>query len=235
LQKQGVDLNGAAGEDFFTLATPQGMANAKNTGSGTISADYTDASALTSNDYTIAYTGGSYTVTRSDGVQVYAGDGTTPPMEFDGLSITLGGTPADGDKWTLNPTRDAAGGLAVAITDPSKIAASDSTNPGSANGNNALLMAQLQTSKTLAGGTLSVSEAYSQIVNTVGQQAAAAKANDKAQQSVISQRQTDQQSVSGVNLNEEYVSLNMYQQQYQAAAKIIDVANTVFEALLGIQ
>ncbi|OZI29711.1 flagellar hook-associated protein FlgK [Bordetella genomosp. 10] len=235
LQAQGVDLNGDAGEDFFSLGTPSALPNAKNTGSATMTADYTDASALTANDYTISYTGGNYTVTRSDGTQVYTGDGTTPPMAFDGLSMNISGVPADGDKWVLSPTRDAAGQIAVAITDPSKIAASDSTNPGSANGNNALAMAQLQTSKTLAGGTLSVTDAFSQIVNTVGQQTAAAKANDTAQQSVISQRQTDQQSVSGVNLNEEYVSLSMFQQQYQAAAKIIDVANTVFQALLGIQ
>jgi len=235
LQKQGIDLNGDAGEDMFSLGTPKGLANAKNTGSGAITADYTDANALTANDYTISYSGGDYTVTRSDGTQVYSGDGTTPPMEFDGLSLNLSGTPADGDKWVLNPTRDAAGQLGVALTDPSKIAASDTTNPGSANGNNALAMAQLQTSKTLAGGTLSVTDAYSQIVNTVGQQAASAKANDKAQQSVVAQRQTDQQSVSGVNLNEEYVSLSMFQQQYQAAAKIIDVASSVFQSLLGIQ
>ncbi|WP_233234712.1 flagellar hook-associated protein FlgK [Bordetella sp. LUAb4] len=235
LQEQGIDLNGDAGEAMFSLGTPKGLANAKNTGSGAITADYTDANALTTNDYTISYSGGDYTVTRSDGKQVYTGDGTTPPMEFDGLSLNLSGTPADGDKWVLNPTRDAAGQMGVALTDPSKIAASDTTNPGSANGNNALAMAQLQTSKTLAGGTLSVTDAYSQIVNTVGQQAASAKANDKAQQSVVAQRQTDQQSVSGVNLNEEYVSLSMFQQQYQAAAKVIDVASSVFQSLLGIQ
>ncbi len=235
LQKQGVDLNGDAGVDFFTLGTAKALANAKNTGTATITADYTDANAMTSSDYTISYAGGNYTVTRSsDGTQVYNGDGTAP-VEFDGLTLNLSGAAAEGDKWVLSPTRDAAGQIGLAFTDPSKIAASDSTNPGSSNGNNALLMAQLQTSKTLANGTLSVTEAYSQIVNQVGQQAAAAKANDKAQQAVISQRQTDQQSVSGVNLNEEYVSLSMFQQQYQASAKIIDVANTVFQALLGIQ
>lgn len=232
----GVDLNGDPGTDFFSLGTPGAIGNAKNTGSGNMTAEYTDASQLTTSDYSIAFDGTDYTVTRaSDGTQVYSGDGTTPPFEFDGLTMTVSGTPAAGDVWTLQPTRNAARDLSQAITDPSKIAASSAgADAGTANGNNALEMAKLQTSKTLNGGTISLTEAYSQIVNTVGQQASAASSNDKAQTSVISQRQNDQQSVSGVNLNEEYVNLSLYQQQYQAAAKIIDVAGTVFDALLGI-
>jgi flagellar hook-associated protein 1 FlgK len=234
--KLGVDQGGAPGTDFFSLGTPAAITGAKNTGTASMTGTYTDASQITASDYAVKYTGGQYSVTRtSDGTQVYNGDGTTPPFAFDGITMNVSGTPADGDTWSFQPTRDAARDLKQIITDPSKIAASSTTAPGSTNGDNALALAQLQTNRTLAGGTLSLTEAYSQIVNTVGQQASAAAANDKAQGSVITQRQTDQQSVSGVNLNEEYVSLSMYQQQYQAAAKIIDVATTVFDSLLGLK
>jgi flagellar hook-associated protein 1 FlgK len=233
---QGVDLNGNPGTDFFSLGTPAAITNANNTGSANMTGAYTDASQVTASDYSIKYTGGQYTVTRtSDGTQVYNGDGTTPPLAFDGITMTVTGAPAEGDSWTFQPTRNAALNLKQIITQPDQIAASSATNPGSTNGNNALELAKLQTSRTLSGGTVSLTEAYSQIVNTVGQQASAAAANNKAQGSVITQRQTDQQSVSGVNLNEEYVNLSLYQQQYQAAAKIIDVATTVFDSLLGLK
>ncbi|CFO11234.1 flagellar hook-associated protein 1 [Bordetella pertussis] len=41
--------------------------------------------------------------------------------------------------------------------------------------------------------------------------------------------------MSGVNLNEEYVNLTIFQEQYQASAKILDVASTVFDTLLGLR
>ena len=56
-----------------------------------------------------------------------------------------------------------------------------------------------------------------------------------AQANLIKQTAAAQQSVSGVNLNEEYVSLSLYQEQYQASARIIDVASTVFDTLLGLR
>ncbi|MDP3865338.1 MAG: flagellar basal body rod C-terminal domain-containing protein, partial [Rhodoferax sp.] len=43
-----------------------------------------------------------------------------------------------------------------------------------------------------------------------------------------------QQSVSGVNQDEETANLLMYQQMYQANAKVIQTASTMFDAVLGI-
>ena len=42
------------------------------------------------------------------------------------------------------------------------------------------------------------------------------------------------QNVSGVNLDEEAANLLKYQQAYQAAGKIMQVADTIFNALLQI-
>jgi flagellar hook-associated protein 1 FlgK len=238
LHDQGVDLYGNAGTDFFSLASPVALTGAKNTGTGALTADYTDPSQLTADDYKISFDGTNYTVTRaSDNAAVTVTPTGTPPtsLAFDGLTVNITGTPAAGDTWTLQPTRNAARDLGMAISDPSKIAASSTTDPGSANGANALALAQLQTTRNLAGNSLSVTDLFSQIVNNVGQQTADAKANDKAQTSVVSQRSQDNSSVSGVNLNEEYVNLSQFQEQYQAAAKIIDVASTVFDALLGLK
>ena len=42
-----------------------------------------------------------------------------------------------------------------------------------------------------------------------------------------------QQSVSGVNLDEEAANLVQYQQAYQAAAQVINVSSTLFKSLLN--
>ncbi|ARP86943.1 flagellar hook-associated protein FlgK [Bordetella genomosp. 9] len=245
VHQQGVDRQGLPGGDFFSMISPAAISGAANAGTGGITADYTDASQITASDYSIKYvqsdpadpTTGQYVVTRlSDNTtNTYTPTGTPPTITFDGLTLNLSGTPADGDTWTLQPTRNAARDLGMAITDPGKIAASSTTNPGTANGDNALALAKLQTTRNLAGNTLSVTDLYAQIVNNVGQQTAAAKANDKAQTAVVNQRLANNSSVSGVNLNEEYVNLSQYQEQYQAAAKIIEVAGTMLDAILGLR
>ena len=44
-----------------------------------------------------------------------------------------------------------------------------------------------------------------------------------------------QQSVSGVNLDEEYANLSKYQQFYMANAQVLQTANTIFDALMSIR
>ena len=121
----------------------------------------------------------------------------------------------------------------MAITDPNKIALADTTG-GNANGKNGLKLAQLQTAKVLDRSSTSINEMFSRVVNTVGVQTQQIKSAATAQANLITQKQA-QQNVSGVNLNEEYVSLSQYQEQYQASARIIDVASTMFDTLLGLR
>ena len=52
-------------------------------------------------------------------------------------------------------------------------------------------------------------------------------------QAVLTQTQTTQQSVSGVNLDQQAADLVNYQQAYQAAAKVIATAQTLFQSLLA--
>jgi flagellar hook-associated protein 1 FlgK len=40
--------------------------------------------------------------------------------------------------------------------------------------------------------------------------------------------------MSGVNLDEEAANLLRYQQAYQASGKVIEIASTLFETILGI-
>lgn len=72
------------------------------------------------------------------------------------------------------------------------------------------------------------------MVSTVGNKTQALKTASTTQQNVVTQLTNRQQSVSGVNLDEEYANLTKYQQYYMANAQVLKTATTVFDALLGI-
>ncbi len=138
----GVDQNGKPGTDFFKLTGPIVSANSTNSNSNpaitaTI-ASSTDAVDLTASDYSVAYDGTNYTVTRlSNNSQVYQG-GFPPLKSVDGMTFSVGaGTMAANSSFLVRPTVAAAGSIAVLLTDASEIAAaapvvlaSTSTNGG---------------------------------------------------------------------------------------------------------
>ncbi len=54
-----------------------------------------------------------------------------------------------------------------------------------------------------------------------------------SQTAIYNQAMAAQQSVSGVNLDEEAANLVRFQQAYQASAQVISTASSIFDALLG--
>ena len=55
-----------------------------------------------------------------------------------------------------------------------------------------------------------------------------------AQEAISLRARETQQSLSGVNLDEEAANLMRYQQAYQASGKVIEVASTLFDTILAI-
>ncbi len=246
VHRQGYDLTGAPGGDFFSLAGPKVIRGEGNAAGADPAVSITDINQLTAQDYQVSYDGAGYVVTRlSDGTVAAAGNGT---LSFDGIEVDFSGVAAaaPGDSWLIQPTRDAAASLQVAIGDPGRIAAAgpvdhddDPATPdvgaGPANGDNALKLAALQTTKLLGNGAMSLNEAYSQIVNKVGVLTQQNTTAQKAQDTLIQQNYAAQQAVSGVNLNEEYMNLTQYQEQFRAASRLIDVSSTLFDTLLSLR
>ena len=239
----GRDLSGNVGGTFFTSSnTTQLFGNTSNTGTYTASASsIITPNQLTTENYTLSYNGAAWQVNRnSDGATVtIAGSGTVAsPLTFDGLQVSFTGTPAAGDSFLLKPTTLASRSLAVAITDPTKIAAA-SAGGAAATGNqdnsNALVIAAYQSDKTLILGGTTIEDAYSSWVGQVGNKAEEVKINQQAQQNILDQAKQAQQAASGVNLDEEAANLLRYQQSYQAAAQIIKTANTIFDTLLSLK
>ena len=71
-------------------------------------------------------------------------------------------------------------------------------------------------------------------MSEVGNKAMEITTASTTQESVTSQIKAAQQSISGVNQDEETANLLMFQQMYQANAKVIQTASTIFDAILSI-
>ena len=140
-------------------------------------------------------------------------------ISFNGITFTIAGAPVNGDKFTV-----------------------DRNTNGVADNRNALALGALQTTNTLgknasilgSQSTASFQSAYSQLVSEVGNTARQIEVTAKAQKTVIAQTRQAQQSVSGVNLDEEAANLLRYQQAYQASGKMIQIAGTLFQTLLDL-
>ena len=132
-------------------------------------------------------------------------------MAFDGITFTISGSPSHGDNFTIAKN---TGGVS--------------------DGSNALLLGALQNKKTIGNSAASFNDAYAQLVSTVGNKARQIQIANTAQTSLATQIRSAQQSVSGVNQDEETANLLMFQQMYQANAKVIQTASTMFDAVLGI-
>jgi flagellar hook-associated protein 1 FlgK len=233
LHNAGIDFTLAAGGDFFEPVLTQ------TAGSNWINLGFT-GNTLANENYTVSYDGTDYTVTRiSDGLT----DILTPADVVAGAEVTIGGVaqgftlqpgtpaPANGNAWQLN-FKDYAGTMAVAITDPKEIAAAAAGAGGPGDNRNALLLADLQFSPLLNGAT--IQGAYAQMVSSSANLTSEAQTRRMAYESLVRQAQEVQQSLSGVNLDEEAVNLIRYQQAYQAAARAMQIASTLFDEVLGI-
>jgi flagellar hook-associated protein 1 FlgK len=136
--RAGMDLSGNLGGNLFNVGGVQTLARTGNTGTGTLAATRSDVSALTEGDYFLTKTATGWSLRREDtGASVtLTGTGTSAdPLVADGLSIVVSGTPATNDSFLIRPTRAAAGGLGVAITDPAKIAAASPITAAAATSN----------------------------------------------------------------------------------------------------
>lgn len=205
-------------------------ATTSNTGTGVISAGSVDSTYLASPltaPVTLTYASGTnqltgfpasqpVTVTSNGTTTTYAAGAPvtyTPgaTISFGGISFTLSGTPANADTFTVGPNTGGVG-----------------------DNRNALLLGALQTANTLANGSASYQGAFSQMVATIGSKTNEINVTSTAEGQTLSNLVAAQQSTSGVNLDEEATNLLRYQQAYQAAGKVMQVASQLFSVLLSL-
>ncbi len=236
--RDGVDLNGDAGGDLFAIGSPRLYSHADNTGTATLSVAFGDAEGLTTSDYTVTVVDpatGEFVITRNDnGETVNATLDANNQLSFGGVVVTIDDPAqlAANDRFEVQPTRYAAGGMEMLIRDTAEIAAGSAA--GSGNNENALALQELQ-NQSLVSGNATFSQAYASLVGDVGNRTNIVKVNLAAQQGLQEQLSAVQQSVSGVDLNEEAANLIRFQQYFQANAKVIEVGSTVLDSILGLR
>ncbi|MCP4386807.1 MAG: flagellar hook-associated protein FlgK [Gammaproteobacteria bacterium] len=325
--RDGMDLNGNLGQDFFSYAAPQSTAFSTNLGTPTVSTVISDVTALTTDNYELAFDGANWTLTSNSGSSATVANGAPATLVFEGLTLTINGaTAVAGDQFTIKPTQPASGGMQVLTSDPNEIAAAlpirsnaspnnlgnvdisagivtDVTDPnllntatltfdnppttlradvnvvvggvpyvagaaipfsnnmlvdangwqvnlngapqagdqftiesnvgGSGDNRNALNLANLQNLGVFDGGVATYQEDYGTLVGFVGSQTMASMLERDAQESLLLQAIDRQSSKASVNLDEEAADLVRYQQAYEATARLISTAQTIFETLLN--
>jgi flagellar hook-associated protein 1 FlgK len=141
-----------------------------------------------------------------------------PDPQINGFALQLNGVPRAGDTLTVEKT----------------------TNPAMNNGN-ALALAALRDAPLvgrirlaggeLVGGATSV-DAYAAAMADIGVRVQGADAIASISTALATQAEQTRSSEVGVNLDEEAARLIEFQQSYQAAAKVLQVAQQIFETLL---
>lgn len=126
-----------------------------------------------------------------------------------------------GDLFSYDPA-DPAGTLAVAVTDASRVAAS-SVPGGGLDGGNADRLA----TATTAG------DAYQRLVNGLGTEVASTRRLATNQQALTAQVDSSREQLSGVNLDEEMVTMLQAQRAYEAAARVISTVDSVLDTLIN--
>lgn len=95
-------------------------------------------------------------------------------------------------------------------------------------------LASKQFENLFLGKTETIHGVYENIVANTGSLAHNSSINANAQSALLSQATQRRDEISGVNLDEEAASLIKLQQAYQASAKIIQIADKMFQVLMGV-
>ena len=131
--------------------------------------------------------------------------------EFGGINVSFTGVPNNNDQFTVAANVSGVG-----------------------DNRNMRLIGALQTSNTMDGGRANYQSAYAELVSFVGNKTREVQVNGEVGKSLLNQARNAQQSVSGVNLDEEAANLLKYQQAYQAAGKVMSIASSMFDTLLSL-
>lgn len=232
-QALGVDANGAPGQPMFgigsggsasdfrmllssgsELATGLAMAPQTaptNTGNLAIAAfSATGPAPMSAAPVTITFNAGGTVDVSGAGTGNPSGIPWTPgsPISFNGWTLELRGTPQPGDRVDILPTQDPA-------TD----------------NRNARAMVLLADEPLVGGRTLT--DAFASILGDVGHRTRTAVASEAISTRLLDEAEAARAGLAGVNLDEEAARLLQYQQMYQAAARVIQAAQSMFDTLLS--
>ena len=227
---------GTAARDLRTALTdPRGIAAASpvvgtaapaNTGTAAVASLAAVAPTINPNlTATITFgAGGSYNWTLVDttgALPTTSGSATWTsgqPITLNGFALELNGVPAAGDSFSVART------------------AFPAVENGNAKALQKLGTAGLVGERTASNGTVvpavSVTDAYAAVLADIGVRVQSGRRSAEQSAAIAADAQAAKASRVGVNLDEEAARLLQFQQSYQAAAKVLQIANQIFDTLL---
>ncbi|HBL4998771.1 flagellar hook-associated protein FlgK [Enterobacter cloacae] len=230
----GFDANGDAGGKLFDFGSPAVVTNSRNTGTAAMTATVADSTKVQATDYKLQFNGTDWTITRSDKTSFTMAPDASGNLSFDGLSVNVTGSANAKDSFIVKPVSNVIVNMELKFKDESKLAMASASNGGESDNRNGQKLLDLQNSKVV-GGNKTFNDAYASLVSTVGSSTAALKTSSETKANVATQLTKQQQSISGVNLDEEYGNLQRYQQYYLANAQVLQTASTLFDAIINIR
>ena len=208
------DPRGLAAASPFT-----GSAGVDNRGTAAVASVLATGAANVPNlsaDFVLTSDTGNYNWTLDDGTTVTTGTGTwTPgsPITLGGFAMSLDGVPRSGDTLRVASTVSPAG-----------------------NNGNALAFVKLGETALVGRSAnqtgMNITDAYASALASVGVRVQGGAMAAKISTVLADDAETARSNEVGVNLDEEAARLIQFQQSYQAAAKILQVAQTIFDTLL---
>jgi flagellar hook-associated protein 1 FlgK len=137
------------------------------------------------------------------------------PISLNGWQLALNGVPANGDTVVVQKTvfPAANNGNALALTD---------------------LRDARMVGQTPSSSGATVTDAYADAMTTIGVRVQSAQTASDMSTSVANDAQAAVSEKTGVNLDEEAARLIQFQQSYQAAAKMLQIAQAVMDSLLEV-
>jgi flagellar hook-associated protein 1 FlgK len=163
----------------------------------------------------------NYDMLDASNAVVASGTGTWTAgnaINLNGFSLALSGVPRDGDVIDVGRTTSPA------------------SNNGNANAFVALGSSPFIGAMTLSGGTLvpgrNITDAYASALSDIGVRVQSARSSADISNTMAQTAEAARANKAGVNLDEEAARLIQFQQSYQAAAKMLQVATSVFDTLL---
>lgn len=189
----------------------------------TTTADFTTTPFALVPPYTVVFTSPTtYDVVNSSTNAVVVGGVGFTPNQSNGLLEQAGLYPASGYDIVYNGVPATGDQVIVQYN-----------NGGVGDNRNALLLANLRTTKTIGNGTATYQSSYGQLVSGVGTRTRDAEIGQEASLSILRQTESQRESISGVNLDEEAADLIRFQQAYQSSARVIQVSSELFDSILN--
>jgi flagellar hook-associated protein 1 FlgK len=128
-------------------------------------------------------------------------------------SLTLQGTPQPGDTFTVLDIKDPVAGVDYKL-----------------NGGNATALMNLRDKAVFDGAAMT--DGYAGMMSQIGIRSQSANYSATVSTNIATSAEASRTGVSGVNLDEEAAKLIQYQQAYQASAKMVQIAQGIFDTLI---